>query len=277
VCIPDKPSSRDAMTGWFVYLCKPKGALLVPAPRCVPPECRGNRLGDTPTLGYAGDIGAGTRGSFTQGARSIGVTAMDGIEIAKGLQEIENLRDSGQIDHYYAAAARNAFIERTADAERPAPFEGPSPLGAPIASGALSRRFPGGGDQVGPRVTDACGCKPRKEDARDPLSGWLIYYVPGGVLLTPTAKCIPYYGKPRGFWSGLWANVTEAFKPSPPPVPPQQPPPAFTPPTQPPPSLPPIVPVPPKGYLCMDPRIWPGTFRGQATPCVPPQIAYEGP
>jgi hypothetical protein len=213
-CTPTPPAARDNVTGWFIYYCG-GGTLLVPAARCVGPECRGAAPGQTKNIGYAGDIAAGTRGSFTQGARSIGVTAMDGVEIAQGLAAIDDLRARNEIDAYYAASAKNAFIERTqGDAERPAPFEGPSPFGSPLAPRALARRYKGiTGEDVGATVSEACRCTPRPFDARDPVSGWGIYYVGTGVLLTPTPKCIGGSGRPLSFWAKTWRNVLELARP----------------------------------------------------------------
>lgn len=251
--------------------------LLTPTEKCVGPECQGGKPGQTIGLGFAGDIGAGTKGSFLLAGRTAGVTAMDGVEIAKGLAAINDLRDRGEIDGYYAAAAKNAFIERTGEGkERAAPFEEPAALGAPLGSGALKRLYPGRtGEDVGPSVSEACRCTPREPDARDPVSGWLIYYVGTGVLLTPTKKCIGGGGRPLGFWAQTWRNVLSLAKPTPPPAPV----PARTPPRPAPPPgapAPPPQPTPPGGYLCADFRVWPYGFRRQAGPCVPPQIEYPG-
>jgi hypothetical protein len=276
-CTPKPAPARDNVTGWLIYYCG-KGVLLTPTEKCVGPECQGGKPGQTVGLGYAGDIGAGTKGSFLLAGRTAGVTAMDGIEIAKGLAAINDLRDRGEIDGYYAAAAKNAFIERTGaeGAERAAPFEEPAALGAPLGSGALKRLATRPGEDVGPSVTEACRCTPREPDGRDPVSGWLIYYVGKGVLLTPTKKCIGGGGRPPSFWAQTWHNVLSLVKPTPPPAPV----PARTPPTPPPapgaPAPPPAPPAPPGGYLCYDPRIWPGGFRPQPTPCEPPKIEYPG-
>ena len=146
---------------------------MTPGPKCVGPECRGSKPGATPVLGYAGDLDAGSRGSFTQGGRLVGITAFDGVEIAKGIAEIENLKQEGQIDGYYAAAAKRAFSEKfTADTDRAAPFQEPTGLGAPLAPGALGRiTRVYSGQEVGPSVSEACKCTPRPFDAIDPISG----------------------------------------------------------------------------------------------------------
>jgi hypothetical protein len=220
-CTPTPPAARDNVTGWFIYHCG-GGVLLKPAPSCVGPECRGAGAGGTKALGYAGDLDAGSRGSFTQAGRLIGVTAMDGIEISKGLAQIDQLRADNQIDGYYAAAAKNAYLHQLGEeGERAAPFEEPSPFGRVLAPGALGKRYKGiTGEDVGKSVGEACRCTPRKPDARDPVSGWLIYYVGTGVLLTPTPKCIGGGGKPQSFWARAWSNTLALVKPTPP-VPPQ--------------------------------------------------------
>jgi hypothetical protein len=271
-----EPAARDNVTGWFMYFCT-TGTLLVPTPRCVGPECRGAKAGKTLNIGYAGDLDAGSRGSFTQAGRLIGLTAYDGVEIAKGLQELQNLQNEGAIDNYYAAAAKRAFAEKMqAGTDRPAPFQTPSALGAPLAPSALGRitRI-GGGENVGPTVTEACRCEPREFDAIDNVSGWGIYYIGDGVLLTPSKKCVGGGGKPRSFWQQTWKNTISLFQPMPSaPVPPPPPAaaPAPAPIVPPPPTAPP--PPPPPSYLCYDPRLWPALFRPQATPCVPPQIPW---
>jgi hypothetical protein len=260
-----------------MYFC-PGGTLLVPSERCVGPECTGARAGGTQLLGYAGDLDAGSNGSFARAGQLVGLCAKDGVEIAQGLAAITDLARSGTIDRYYAGAARAAYADAQGpDCERPAPFVSPSPFGAPLAPGALAKRFAGvAGQDVGPNVDQACRCTPRPFDARDPVSGWGIYYVPGGVLLTPSEKCIGGGGRPTGFWATTWRNV-KALLPTPAPVPPlpEAPPPAPAP-APGAPAAPPAPPAPPGGYLCLDPRIWPPLFRAQASPCVAPQIPYPG-
>lgn len=220
-CIPTPPAGRDGITGWFLYHCG-GGVLLVPTERCVGPECRGGPAGAVKTIGYAGDLDAGSRGSFMQAGRLIGVTAMDGIEISKGLAAIDQLRQENQIDGYYAGAAKRAYLQQLSEeGERPAPFEEPSPFGRAIGSGALARRYQGvSGEEVGKTVSEACRCTPRPFDARDPVSGWGIYYVKGGVLLTPTEKCIAggpgLFGQIGKFWRNNLAGVAPLA-----PVPPQ--------------------------------------------------------
>jgi len=270
------PSFRDAMSGWFGYNCS-GGVLLVPSPRCVGPECRGGGRAGTPVLGYQGELDAGSRGSFTQAGRVIGVTAMDGVEIGRGLAAIDELRAQNEIDGYYASAAKRAYLERIGEMpERAAPFEEPSPFGMLLAPGALKRRFAGKtGEDVGPSVGESCGCKPRPFDARDPVSGWGIYYVKGGIFLTPSEKCIGGGGRPPSFWETTIRNVVSLVKPtepvpSRPEVKPGEPLPALPPS---PPSSPPPAPSP--GYLCLDPRIFPLAWRPSAT-CEPPAIRYPG-
>jgi len=254
------------------------GVLLVPAPRCVGPECSGGKLGETPGLGYAGDLDAGSNGSFMRAGRLAGLCAADGVEIQQGLSAITELQRAGEIDRYYSAAARRAYAEAAGPGCERETFGAPLvPSGVPLAPSALARTFRGKeGADVGPSVDQACRCTPRPFDARDPISGWGIYYVPGGVLLTPSEKCIGGGGRRSGFWETTWRNV-KALLPAPPQPPPlpEAPPPAPAPgPEEP--APPPAPTGPPKTYLCLDPRIWPPLYRGQSTPCVAPQIPYPG-
>lgn len=274
VCKPTPCGAIDGITGWCLYFCA-GGVLMVTGPRCVGPECRGSKPGATPVLGFAGDIGAGTKGSFLLAGRTEGVTAMDGVEIAKGLAEIEGLRQRGEIDNYYAASAKNAYLQQIGEEpERAAPFEGPSALGRVLAPSALAKLTRGRtGEDVGPSVSEACRCTPRDFDAIDPVSGWGIYFIGTGVLLTPTKKCIGGGGHSLGFWAQTWRNTLALVKPAPP-VPPRPPlaPPAPAPvPGQPAPAP---APGPPKMYRCWNPNIWPGKWREQLTPCEAPMIPY---
>jgi hypothetical protein len=260
-----------------MYNC-PGGVLLVPAPRCVGPECTGGRPGETKILGYQGDLDAGSNGSFARAGRLAGLCVTDGREIQQGLAAIDDLRRDGEIDRYYAASAKRAFGEAAGPGcDRDAPFAELTPFGAPLAPNAMARAYVGKvGEDVGPDVRDACRCTPRPFDARDPISGWGIYYVPGGVLLTPSEKCIGGAGRPLNWYERTWNNVVSLVKPTPPQPPPlPQAPPAPTPTTAP--AIPPAPkPPPPGGYLCLDPRIWPPLYRGQPTPCEAPKIPYPG-
>jgi hypothetical protein len=260
-----------------MYFC-PGGTLLVPAPRCVGPECTGAAPGKTLALGYAGDLDAGSNGSFLRAGRLAGLCVSDGVEIAQGLSAIADLRKSGEIDRYYAAAASRAFADAAGPGcDRAAPFAQPTPFGAPLAPSAMGRAYRGKtGEDVGPDVRDSCRCTPRPFDARDPISGWGIYYVPGGVLLTPSEKCIGGAGRPMGFWETTWRNVVSLVKPAPAVPPRPEIPPAGQQPAPPPPPPPAAPAPPPKNYLCYDPRIWPPLFRAQSIPCVAPQIPYPG-
>jgi hypothetical protein len=276
-CNPTPPAARDNITGWFIYFCG-GGTLLVPSARCVGPECTGAAPGKTLNLGYAGDLDAGSRGSFATAGSLVGLCATDGVELAQGLAQIDALRREGQIDRYYAGAARNAYANaERGPCDRPAPFVAPSPLGAPLAPGALARAYRGvSGEDVGQSVDQACRCTPRPFDARDPISGWGIYYVKGGVLLTPSEKCIDSGGKPESLWATTWRNVKALLPapPQPPPLPvaaPPAPAPAPVAPAQPPPPPP-----KPPTTICYDPRIWPPLFRDLGRPCVAPEIPYPG-
>jgi hypothetical protein len=260
-----------------MYFCT-TGTLLVPSERCVGPECRGGPKTGAPLLGFQGDLDAGSTGSFMSAGRLIGTRAYDGIEIGKGLQQIEQLRQEGAIDNYYAGAAKRAYAERFKDdPERAAPFETPSPFDGPLAPGALGRLHRGQvGTAVGGTASESCGCTPREFDAVDPISGWGMYFIGDGVLLTPSQKCIAGTGRGPRWWQQTWKNVLSLWE-TPAPVPGRVSPPAPTAPRilpgTPPPEAPPP---PPKTYLCMDPRIWPLYYRPQQGPCVAPQIEYTG-
>jgi hypothetical protein len=258
-----------------MYFCG-GGVLLVPAERCVGPECTGAAPGKTKFLGYAGDLDAGSRGSFATAGSLVGLCATDGIELAQGLAQIDQLRREGQIDRYYSGAARNAYANaERGPCDRPAPFVAPTPFGAPLAPGALARAYRGReGENVGQSVDQACRCTPRPFDARDPVSGWGIYYVKGGVLLTPSEKCIESSGKPAGLWETTWRNVKALLPapPQPPPLPVAPPPAPAPPPTAPAPAPVPVAPV--KHPTCYDPRIWPPLFRDYGRECVFPEIPY---
>lgn len=276
-CEITPPGAQDGITGWALYFC-PTGVLMCPNGCCAPPECRGGKPGVKNVLGFQGDIGAGTGGSFLGGARSLGVTALDGVEIARGLAEVEGMRASGEIDRYYAGALKNAYLERLGPTPaRLEPFKTPSPFGdfGFLAPGAVGHAFRGKvGPDVGGSVSEACRCTPREFDAH--FAGWGVYYVPGGILLTPTKKCIGYYGRPLSFWSRMWRNIVrigqepeavpDRLAPRPKPGEPGGPPAPTT-----------AVKAAKSSYLCYDPRVTPPGYRPQAVPCEPPQIEWPGP
>lgn len=223
--MPTPPESRDAVTGWFIYKCG-SGTLLVPAPRCIGPECQGAGPRGTKTIGYAGDLAAGENGGLSGARRAAGLTAATGGEIAAATTALDDLRRSGAIsDSYYRQA-------RAAVENRPEKFLGliapgvrRDLLGQPIAPRALAElagQIPG--SPVGPSVAEGCQCTPRPPDGRDPVSGWFIYYVPGGVLITPTWKCLPSGGGPLSWLQQTWKNTVALFQ-SPPasPAPPKFP------------------------------------------------------
>lgn len=247
--------------------------MLTAGPVCIGPECRGGAPGELRGVGYAGDLDAGSRGAFFQAGRLAGVTAFDGVEVSKGLAAIDQLRAEGTIDGYYAAAAKRAYDETLrAGYERAAPFTEPSPFGMVLAPGAMKQRFRDvRGEEVGPSVREACACTEREPDAIDPVSGWLIYYVENGVLLTPTKKCVAGGGKPFRFLSQTWRNVL-ALMPSTPVAPPVA---QVLPPVE----LPPAPPGPKPGeperglYICQTPvNWWPGWVSYQKTPCEAPMV-----
>lgn len=276
VCKPMPPAGQDSITGWFMYNCG-GGVLLVPTPRCVGPECRGGSKAGTPVLGYAGELDAGSKGSFMTAGRLAGVTKMDGVEIQGGLAAIDDLRQRNEIDAYYAGAAKRAYLgQLNEEGDREQPFEAPSPFGRILAPGALGKRYKGKrGADVGVDVDEACGCTPRPFDARDVVSGWGIYYIGTGVLLTPTEKCIAGGGRRPSFFQNMWRNTLALIKPAPP-VPPQPAPIVPGAPPVPPAPVPPPINPAPTVYLCMDPRLWPAAWRPQSTPCEAPKISYPG-
>lgn len=164
-------------------------------------------------LGFQGDIAAGNDGSF-RGARSAaGLFAASGVEVAKATAALGELRDSGAITSGYWKAASSA-VER--DPERYIPVIAPGVrrelLGQPIAPRAVARVHElAAGQDVGPSVAESCACTPRPFDAQDPVSGWGIYYVNGGVLLTPTLKCIGGGGGVPSWLRQTWRNVLTLF------------------------------------------------------------------
>lgn len=200
------------MTGWFIYRCG-AGVLLVPAPRCVGPECKGSDGRGTRNLGFAGDIAAGNDGSF-RGARSAqALFAASGVEVAQAGAQLGALRDAGEISTNYWKAASNA-LEKSPDRYIPtiAPGVRRELLGQALAPWALAADSNlAARSDVGVDVADGCRCTPRPFDAVDPVSGWGIYYVNGGVLLTPTQKCIAGGGSIPGWLAMTWRNVLTLF------------------------------------------------------------------
>jgi hypothetical protein len=263
-CKPFPAPAQDPVTGWLIYFCT-KGVLLAPTQQCVGPECQGQARRNPLSLGFAGDLAAGTDGSFAGARRATALRSLTGVEAAQGLNVIEQARRAGELSDEYARYAAGAYRR---EPERYTPllpaFQGPGPFQNPVAAGAFGRlNRVGGGLPVGPSVREGCACKPRKPDAIDPVSLWLIYYVPGGVLLTPTEKCIGYFGKPRGFWSQMWRGavelveaVTARFAPSPVPTPAPTPAPVAA-------GAPPAPEAPEGKKLlgCYNPNIWPPALR----------------
>lgn len=212
-CTPRAPDSRDNLTGWFVYKCG-KGILLVPAPRCMPSDCHSPGPRRTRDLGIGDQVAAGEDGTMVGARRAMGLTSLTGTEIATALAPLDDLRQSGAISDSYYRRAR-AAIESDADAffKPYAPGVLQPVLGRPVASGALRDLALGVlPTPIGPSVREGCACTPRDFDAVDPVSGWGIYYVPGGVLLTPTKKCIAGGGRPLGFIEQTWRNIVALFK-----------------------------------------------------------------
>ena len=211
-CTPVTPYGRDNVTGWFIYRCG-KGTLLVPAPRCLGPECHGSDGRGMRALGFAGDLGAGPDGSFSSARSAAGLRRLTGAEVAGATAELGALRDAGAIGADYWRRAVGA-IERRPEAFTPiiAPGVTAPVLGQPIAPQALAGVYsllpP---SDVGPSLREGCRCTPREPDGQDPVSGWLIYRVNGGVLLTPTKKCIAGGGGPLSWLAMTWRNTLALF------------------------------------------------------------------
>lgn len=207
-----KPYGRDNVTGWFIYRCG-KGVLLVPAPRCLSAGCTGSDGRGMRAVGFAGDLGAGLGSSFASARSAPGLRKMTGAEVGAAAALIGDLKDSGQIGADYANAAMNA-IERRPESYIPivAPGVTGPVLGQPIGQKALADVYALATPKpVGPSVREGCACTPREPDGQDPVSGWLIYRVAGGVLLTPTKKCIAGGGALPGWLATTWRNVLSLF------------------------------------------------------------------
>lgn len=248
-CTPVKPYGRDNVTGWFIYRCG-KGILLVPAPRCLSDGCSGSDGRGMRAVGFAGDLGAGLGSSFASARSAPGLRKMTGAEVGAAAALIGGLKDDGRIGADYANAAMNA-IERRPEQYIPvlAPGVTGSPLGQPIGQHALKDIYALAKPQaVGPSVREGCACTPREPDGQDPVSGWLIYRVNGGVLLTPTKKCIAGGGAAASWFAMTWRNTLALFGAAPQaaPSPVAPPPPAAVggggggapPPSEPPPCVP---------------------------------------
>lgn len=211
-CTPVKPYGIDNVTGWVIYRCG-KGVLLVPAPRCLSDGCSGSDGRGTRAVGFAGDLGAGLNGSFASARSAAGLRKMTGAEVGAAAALIGDLKDQGKIGAAYANAAENA-IERRPEQYIPiiAPGVTGDVLGQPIGQHALKDVYALATPQdVGPSVKEGCACTPREPDGVDPVSGWLIYRVSGGVLLTPTKKCIAGGGALPGWLATTWRNVLTLF------------------------------------------------------------------
>jgi hypothetical protein len=226
-CKVVKPYGRDNVTGWFIYRCG-KGILLVPAPRCLSDGCSGSDGRGMRAVGFAGDLGAGVGASFASARSAAGLRKMTGAEVGAAAALIGDLKDQGKIGADYANAAQNA-IERRPEQYIPiiAPGVTGAVLGQPIGQHALKDVYALATPQaVGPSVREGCACTPREPDGQDPVSGWLIYRVAGGVLLTPTKKCIAGGGALPGWLAMTWRNVLTLFgaaptaEQAPPPPPP---------------------------------------------------------
>ena len=209
---------------------------------CVSPGPRRTR-----TTGIGDAITANTDGTFAGARRALGLSSLTGTEMAVARQPLDNLRNQGLISDSYYRRARAQF-ERDPDAlvHPYAPGVLSPLLGQPLAPSAL-RDFALGvvPQPIGPSLREGCACTPREFDARDPVSGWGIYYVNGGVLLTPSLKCIGGGGRPPGFLATIWRNTVALFK-TPTNIAPAPPPPLpaidYTPGAPPPPPPPPTEP-----------------------------------
>ena len=211
-CTVVKPYGRDNVTGWFIYRCG-KGVLLVPAPRCLSAGSSGSDGRGMRAVGFAGDLGAGVGASFASARSAAGLRKMTGAEVGAAAALIGGLKDDGKIGAAYANAAMNA-IERRPENYIPiiAPGVTGPVLGQPIGQQALKDVYallaP---SPVGPSVREGCACTPREPDGQDPVSGWLIYRVNGGVLLTPTKKCIAGGGSIPSWLAMTWRNTLALF------------------------------------------------------------------
>lgn len=223
-CSPRPPDAKDLVTGWLIYFCA-KGVFLVPGIACVGPECQGGRRGTGAGIGYKGDLDAGNQGSFFTARRAAGLRELTGVEVGLGLATIEELRRDGELTDDYARYASAVY---RADPQKYTPlqlgFQGPGLFERPIAPGAFGRLMPGRqGQPVGPHVTEACRCTPRPPDFKDPISGWLGYYIPTGVYLTLSPVCMPGYQRGKRWQGGIWKQilgVEEPPLPDPAPLPP---------------------------------------------------------
>jgi hypothetical protein len=218
-CTVVKPYGRDNVTGWFIYRCG-KGILLVPAPRCLSDGCKGSDGRGMRAVGFAGDLGAGLGSSFASARSAPGLRKMTGAEVGAAAALIGDLKDQGKIGADYANAAQNA-IERRPENYIPivAPGVTGAVLGQPIGQKAIKDVYALATPQaVGPSVREGCACTPREPDGQDPVSGWLIYRVNGGVLLTPTKKCIAGGGGPASWFATTWRNTLTLFGAAPAPL-----------------------------------------------------------
>lgn len=181
-------------------------------------DCKGSDGAGMKNFGYAGDIAAGNDGSFRGARQAAGLFAATGVEAASAAAVLGDLRDQGAITGGYYRSALAAVARRP---DRYIPVVAPGVrrelLGQVIAPLAIARDAElAAGAPVGVDVANGCRCTPRDFDAIDPVSGWGIYYVGKGVLLTPTKKCIAGGGGPLGWFAMTWRNVLALFK-----VPPQ--------------------------------------------------------
>jgi hypothetical protein len=185
----------------------------VPAPRCLSAGCSGSDGRGMRALGFAGDLGAGMDGSFASARSAAGLRKMTGAEIGAAAAQLGDLREAGAIGRDYERAALGA-LERNPENFIPpiAPGVTAPLLGQPIGAQGLAAAYalvrP---QEVGPSIREGCRCTVREPDGQDPVSGWLIYRVAGGVLLTPTKKCIAGGGGLPSWLAMTWRNTKALF------------------------------------------------------------------
>lgn len=205
-------------------------------------------------LGVAANVllDASNDGTYSQARKAALLGRQDDLATMAAITRLADASLAGKVDQEFAAGRIAQLAAPPVAAVEAADFTGP--LSA--AEYAEKKRL----DSVGATATaldnaqaaklgEACHCEPRDFDAIDPVSGWGIYYVGEGVLLTPSKKCVGH-GVLPSWLSRTWRNTVTLLT-----GPPQAAPPA---PAQPVPYRPPVVvapvplpvpPPPPKGYL----------------------------
>lgn len=242
------------MTGWFGYKCG-KGVLLVPTPRCLPPGSKCGGSANTAATGFAGDIGADSKGSIVSARRAGALSAMSSEAAAEAVGIIAGLKDEGKITAAYAAAATNAALRKPElVTARTVTGESRTQFGASLAPKALAGDLtPFKGLAVGADPRKSCACEPTPCHRVDPITSWCLYFVNGGVLMTTHLRCGMGSGSPPGWATSTFRNTLRLFK-SPPTAGGM-------------PETPPAL----KGLEALAARI-DSSFGAPATPCTPDEI-----